>query len=93
MMLTSSLKKIRTMQDLRTEKLRLRYESLRAEDALNDSLSALDNMFSLYTFIRKAGHSFQYAFNLATGISNFFSRFFGKKHKKKDHKQEPSQGV
>lgn len=90
MMLTASLKKIKTMQDLRTEKLRLRYESLRAEDALNDSLHAFESLFSIFTIMRKASHSFQYAFNLATGVSSFFSRIFGKKHKKSQYTQESS---
>jgi hypothetical protein len=92
MMLAASLKKIKTMQDLRTEKLRLRYESLRAEDALNDSLHAFESVFSIFTVMRKASHSLQYAFNLASGVSSFFSRIFGKKHKKNQHTHEPSPG-
>lgn len=81
MMLSGSLKRIKTLQDLRTEKLRLRYESMRAEDALNDSLFAIERMFSIFNLMQKAGTSFQYAFNMATSISSFFGRIFGKKRK------------
>ena len=91
MMLTGSLKKIKTLHDLRTEKLRLRYESMRAEDALNDSLHAIERMFTIFTLMQRAGTGFQYAYNMATGISSFFSRIFGKKRKKKhsgDHSAE-----
>lgn len=90
MMLTASLKKIKTIQDLRTEKLRLRYETMRAEDALNDSLYAIERMFFIFTFMRKASNSFQHAYNIATSVSSFISRIFGKKQRKQDHQEEPS---
>ncbi len=90
MMLLASLKQINTLQDLRTEKLRLRYETMRAEDALNDSLYAIERMFFIFTFMRKASNSFQHAYNIATSVSGFFSRIFGKKQKNQDHTEEPS---
>ncbi len=90
MMLLASLKKINTLQDLRTEKLRLRYETIRAEDALNDSVHAIERMFFIFTFMRKASSSFQHAYNIATSVSSFISRIFGKKHKKDHHSEDPS---
>ncbi len=79
MMLSKTLKKIKSTQDLRAEKLRLRYEALRAEDAMNDSLAATEKLFTFFSAMRKAGSNVRYVMNAFSGISRIFGRLFGKK--------------
>ncbi len=87
-MLTNRLKKIKSVHDLRTEKIRLRYEYMRAEESLNDSLYAIENLFTVFSMVRKAGSRLQSAYNIFTTVSGFLNRFFGKKRKKEHHADE-----
>ena len=84
MMLSKSLGNIKTLHDLRMEKVRLRYESMRAEDAMNDSLGAIGRMFTVFTFIQKTGRRLRFAYGIFSGIAGLASRFLYKKVKKED---------
>ena len=86
MTLSKTLRKIKSTQDLRAEKLRLRYEALRAEDALNDSLAATEKLFTFLSAVRKAGSNLRHVMNVFSGINRIFGRLFGKKSKA----EEPS---
>lgn len=81
-MLSDKLKKVKTPQDLRVLKVRLHYEAMRAEDDLNKSLHAIEDLFTIVTVARKAGDKIRYAFSIASSISSFFGRIFKRKQKK-----------
>ncbi len=82
MILSERLKKIKTPHDIRMEKVRLRYESMRAEDAMNDSLGALGRMFTVFSFIKKTGHRLRFIYSMVSGITRLAGRFLYKKVKK-----------
>ena len=84
MMMIDSLRKIKTLQDIRVEKIRLRYEMLKAEDKLNDSLQATERLFTVFTFIRNAGGTLRKTYRVFTGISSFINSLFGKKSKQEN---------
>ncbi len=84
MMLSESLRNIKTLHDIRMEKVRLRYESMRAEDAMNDSLGALGRMFTVFSFIQKTGHRLRFIYSVVSGITSLVGRFLYKKVKKKE---------
>lgn len=84
MMLSKSLRNIKNLHDLRIEKVHLRYESMRAEDAMNDSLSAIGKMFTVFTFIQKTGRRLKFVYGIFSGIAGLVSRFLYKKVKRKD---------
>ncbi len=76
------LKDVRTMQDLRVEKARLRYEALMAEKDLSDSLRAVGKVVTFFTLFRRAAGGARYAYGVVSRLSGFFSGLFGKKSKK-----------
>lgn len=84
MMLSDSLKKIRSMQDVRAEKYRLRYEAMRAEYKLNASMEAVGRVYSMLSYIRRAGKVASHSFNIATSVSRFIYSFFQKKTSRSD---------
>ncbi len=90
MMLSESLRKIKTPHDIRMEKVRLRYESMRAEDAMNDSLGAVGKMFAVFSYIRKTGRRLRFVYGIFSGIAGLVGRFVHKKVKKEEDTRYPS---
>ncbi len=86
--LSDKLKKVKTPQDLRVLKVRLQYEAMRAEDDLNKSLHATEELFTIVSVVRKAGNNIRHAFSVISSISSFFSRIFKKKQQKEDLSRE-----
>ncbi len=84
MILSDSLKKIRSLQDLRAEKYRLRYEAMRAEYELNGSIEAIGKAYTMLSYIRRAGTAASRAFNIATSLSRFIYNIFQKKTSRKE---------
>ncbi len=87
-MLSDKLKKVKTPQDLRVLKVRLQYEAMRAEDDLNKSLQATEELFTIVSVVRKAGNNIRHAFSIINSISSFFGRIFKKKQKQEDPSHE-----
>lgn len=85
------LKDVRTMQDLRVEKARLRYEVLMAEKDLSDSLRAVGKVITFFTLFRRVAGGARFAYGVVSRLSGFLTGFFGKKSKKKkaDKEAEP----
>ncbi len=81
-MIPDHLQKVKTPHDLRVLKVRLQYQAMRAEDDLNKSLHAIEELFTIVTVARKAGDKIRYAFSIASSISSFFGRIFKRKQKK-----------
>ena len=86
--LSDKLKKVKSPQDLRVLKVRLQYEAMRAEDDLNKSLHATEELFTIVSVVRKAGENFRNAFSIISSISSFFGRIFKKKQKKENPSHE-----
>lgn len=78
------LKHIRTMQDLRVEKARLRYESLMAEKDLNDSVEAIGKVMTFFTLFRRAAGGARYAYGIFSRVSDYLGGLFKKKSRKGD---------
>lgn len=76
------LRKVKTMQDLRVEKARLRYEALMAEKDMEDSLQAVGKVVTFFTLFRRAASGARYAYGVVSRLSGFFSGLFGKKSRK-----------
>ncbi len=91
MMMINSLRKIKTVQDLRVEKIRLRYEMLKAEDKFNDSLHATERLFTIFTFIRNAGGALRQAYRIISGVNSFINNLFGKKSKQEKPSQQETE--
>ncbi len=87
MILSESLRNIKTLHDIRMEKVRLRYESMRAEDAMNNSLGALGKLFTVFSFIQKTGRRMRFVYTIISGITSLIGRFVYKKVRKEDHTQ------
>ncbi len=87
-MLSDKLKKAKTPQDLHVLKVRLQYEAIRAEDNLNKSLHATEELFTIVSVVRKASDNIRHAFSIINSISSFFGRIFKKKQKKEDPSHE-----
>lgn len=72
---------IRTFQDIRLEKARLRYEMLLAENRLMASLNAIHGFVTLTTFFTRFSEGFSYARQIFSGIGRAFGWMFRKKKK------------
>lgn len=90
---TERLRDVRTMQDLRAEKARLRYEALMAEKDLTDSLRAVDKVFTFFTLFRRAAGGVRYAYGVLSRVSGFFGGLFGKRPDKEDAGNGPDSEV
>jgi retron-type reverse transcriptase len=78
------LRHIRTFQDIRLEKARLRYEILLTENRLMTSLNAIQGFVTLGTFFSRFSRGFAIARNVSSKMGQAFSWIFGKKKKKPD---------
>ncbi len=90
---TERLRNVRTMQDLRGEKARLRYEVLMAEKDLADSLQAVDKVLTFFTLFRRAAGVVRYAYGIISHMSGFLGGLFGKKRANKDDRNDPDPEV
>lgn len=87
------LRNVKTMQDLRVEKARLRYEALMAEKDMEDSLQAVGKVVTFFTLFRRAAGGARYAYGVVSRLSGFFSGLFGKKSRKEKVRKDPDPEV
>ncbi len=90
---TERLRDVRTMQDLRVEKARMRYEVLMAEKDLTDSLQAVEKVVTFFTLFRRAAGGVRYAYGVISRMSGFFSGLFRKRKQKEADGNEPDPEV
>ncbi len=81
-----SLKEIKSIQDIRVEKARMRYEALLAENKLNESVRAAEQLFTFVSNLRRSLTVVRQTYEVFSRIGIFFSRLFGKQDK------QPSSG-
>ncbi len=84
-----AIRNIKTMDDIRVEKARARYEALLAEKNLNESFHAIERLTILFSNVKRAFTALQQASHLFHRMSNYLSRMFGgAKKKKRDARDE-----
>jgi len=71
-------KDIRTLQDIKLEKARLRYKMLLAEKAVMEDLQAMQGIFSYAGLFSRLADAYTYAQNIASRLYGFYKRFFRK---------------
>ncbi len=85
-----AIKNIKTMDDIRVEKARLRYEALLAEKNLNDSIHAFEKMSMFFSSLKRAFSVFQQSYHLFLRMTSFFGRIFsGFRRKEKEPEEQP----
>jgi hypothetical protein len=82
---------IRTFQDIRLEKARLRYEMLLAENRLMASLNAIQGFVTMATFFTRFSEGFSYAQQFVSKISQAFGWIF-RRRRKPSHDAEQRSG-
>ncbi len=87
------LRDMRSMQDIRLAKARLRYESLLAEKQLTDNLSSLERGFTFITNMRRTANTARKAYQVVSGIASFFQRLFTRTPKEGPQKEEEGKVV
>ncbi len=81
---TRRFNKIKTLNDLKLEKARLRYEVLVSENRMMENFQAIEDLFTLPSLISRIKFGFQVAHNVYKKIRKFSGKFgFGSKKKKR----------
>lgn len=76
---TSRFRKIRTLDDIKLEKARLKYEMMAAENDLHSSLEGIQRMFTMNGFITRVSTGVLFAQDLYHKFGNIISWFRRKK--------------
>ncbi len=86
-----AIRKIKTMDDIRVEKARLRYEALIAEKNLNESLGAFEKLSDFLSNIKRGYSAFQQAYHMFSRMNSWLARVFSgfKKKETPDTQEEP----
>ncbi len=71
-----SIRNIKSLDDIRVEKARMRYEALLAEKNLNESMHAFEKLWTFFSTFKRTVSVFQQAFHLFSRMSSFFGRMF-----------------
>lgn len=85
---THRYRKIKTFQDIRLEKARLRYEALVAENAMMEGFRSLERVFTIFSMARRVSDYVGYGFRAMSGLGRFFGRVFHKKSHRRAHQTE-----
>lgn len=81
---TSRLKNIKTLNDIKLEKARLRYEMMAAESHLHESLEGVQRMFTLNGIVTRISTGILFAQDIYQKVNNLFSWFRRKKAPEKE---------
>ncbi len=71
-----AIRNIKTMDDIRVEKARLRYEALIAEKNLDESLGGLEKLSDIMGNVKRGYAAAQQAYQMFARISSWFNRMF-----------------
>lgn len=74
-------RKIKTLQDIKLEKARLRYEMLLAENRLSESIETIYGLFTAPALLARASEVFSYAQKVYSAFQNAWGWLFRKKHR------------
>jgi len=80
-----NFKKLKTLQDIKLEKTKIRFEMILAENKLMDSLNAVEQVVTIASFFRRFVTGFRYAQSFLQNFYKYIDRFmFWKKDKEED---------
>ncbi|MFN2394515.1 MAG: hypothetical protein ABR597_02390 [Bacteroidales bacterium] len=75
-------KNIRTMQDIKLEKAKIRYEMMIAENRLMDSFNAIERLVAIASFVKRFAAGYAVAQNFVRNFQYYIEKFmFWKKDK------------
>ncbi len=87
MMSKIQMKKLRTLQDIKLEKARLKYEMLVAENNLGEDLHAVERVFTFSSTMASITKGISVAKNVYDKVNRIIEKLFGKKRKKKSREE------
>lgn len=70
-------KNLKTLQDIRLEKARLKYEMLVAENRLNENLGAIEKLFTITSVFRRFMDGLNYARHIYENVRYYIRKFTG----------------
>jgi hypothetical protein len=73
------LKKIKTFQDIKLEKAKLRYEALLAENRLFENLNEIQGQFTFPLFLTRFKDGFAFASKIYSNVNSILGKVFRKK--------------
>ncbi len=76
---TQRLRKIKSLQDIKLEKAKLRYEALLSETKLYEDMNAIQNQFTFPVFLARVKGGVSFVNKLFSGIQNTIGWVFRKK--------------
>jgi len=89
---TSRFKKIKTLNDLKLEKARLRYELIVIENNLNENFKAVEDMASYSALISKVTYGFEVGQRIYKKIHQLFSWIGSKRKGRKKKNKDKDKG-
>jgi hypothetical protein len=88
-MSSQRFKNIRTLQDIKLEKAKIRYEMLIAENRLMDSFNAVEKLVTIVSFFRRFAAGFAYAQHFISNFHKYLEKLmFWKKDKDEEAEEE-----
>ncbi len=88
-MSSQSFKNIRTLQDIKLEKAKIRYEMLIAENRLMESLNAVEKLFTIVSFFKRFAAGFTYAQHFISNFHKYMEKLmFWKKDKDEESEEK-----
>ena len=76
---TQRLRKIKSLQDIKLEKAKLRYEALLTETRLYEDLNAIQNQFTFPVFLARVKGGISFANRVFSGLQSTLGWVFSKK--------------
>jgi hypothetical protein len=88
-MSSQRFKNIRTLQDIKLEKAKIRYEMLIAENRLMDSFNAVEKLVTIVSFFRRFAAGFAYAQHFISNFHKYLEKLmFWKKDKDEENEED-----
>lgn len=85
-------KNIRTLQDIKLEKAKMKYEMLFAENRLMDSLNAVEKLVTIVSFFRRFAAGISYAQHFIRNFHAYIEKLmFWKKDEEKQSEESTKQ--
>lgn len=84
-MSSQNFKNIRTLQDIKLEKAKIKYEMLIAENRLMESFNAVEKLVTIVSFFRRFAAGFAYAQHFIGNFHRYLDKLmFWKKDKREE---------
>lgn len=91
-MSSQRFKNIRTLQDIKLEKAKIRYEMLIAENSLMDSINAVEKLFTIVSYFRRFAAGFSYAQHFIRNFHKYIDKLmFWKKDTDKESEENENE--